>query len=47
MNTLSLSDAHEKSLCFQCLWELLFLRLTDKFSVLPFRRLGAVFSGLA
>lgn len=34
-----------KKLCFQYLWELLFLRLTHKFSVPLFRRLGADFSG--
>ena len=45
INTLPLSNTHEKSLRFQYLWELLFLRLTHKFSVPLFRRLGADFSG--
>lgn len=31
INTLPLSDVHEKSLCFQYLWELLFLCLTPDF----------------
>ena len=31
INTLPLSDTHEKSLCFQYLWELLFLHLIPDF----------------
>ena len=34
INTLPLSDTHEKGLCFQYLWELLFLRLTPIFAPL-------------